>query len=177
MPPDNRLERMIARLAAQRDCLARAIELIADLPGPVLEFGLGKGRTYDFLRARLPDRALFAFDREIHCPADCVPPPGRLFLGEFRDTLPEARDRLAGTAALAHFDVGSEDLERDSALVAWLAPAAAPLLRAGAAVVSDRPMTAPGWREIALPDGVGDGRHHLYRVEKSPEDTPGFTTS
>ncbi len=177
MSPDNRLERMIARLAAQRDCLARAIALIADLPGPALEFGLGKGRTYDFLRKRLSGRALFAFDREIHCPPDCVPPPERLFLGEFRDTLPEARARLAGTAALAHFDVGSEDPDRDAALVAWLAPAAAPLLRVGAAVVSDRPMRAPGWREIALPQGVGDGLHHLYRVEELPENTPGFTTS
>jgi len=177
MPPDNRLERMIDRLVAQRDCLARAAALIAALPGPVLEFGLGKGRTYDFLRTRLPERELLAFDREIHCPADCVPPPGRLFLGEFRDTLPEARARLAGTAALAHFDVGSEDLDRDAALVAWLAPAAAPLLRTGAAVVSDRPMAAPGWREIALPEGVGDGRHHLYRVEETPGNMTGFTTS
>lgn len=174
MTTANRLERMIDRLVAQRDCLTLAIAMIGALPGPALEFGLGKGRTYDFLRARLPDREIFVFDREIHCPADCVPPAGHLFLGEFRDTLPEARRRLGeGCAALAHFDVGSEDLARDAALVAWLAPAAAPLMRAGAAVVADRPMAAPGWRPVALPPGLGDGRHFVYRVESAP----GFTAS
>jgi len=174
MTTGNRLDRMIARLVAQRDCLTLAIAMIGKLPGPVLEFGLGKGRTYDFLRARLADREIFVFDREIHCPPDCVPPAGRLFLGEFRETVPEARRALGDhCAALAHFDVASEDRARDAELIAWLAPAAAPLMRPGAAVVADRPMAAPGWRAVALPSGLGDGRHFVYRVESAS----GFTAS
>lgn len=165
MVATNRLESMIRRLTAQRNCLALAIELIAEMPGPVLEFGLGKGRTYDFLRNRLPDRCIFAFDRDIHCPPDCLPAPDRLFLGDFRVTLPEALGRIGTPAALAHFDVGSEDLAADARLVAWLAPAAAPLLRPGAVVVSDRAMAVPVWRAQSLAPGTGDGNHFVYRVE------------
>ncbi|MFQ5786072.1 MAG: class I SAM-dependent methyltransferase [Alphaproteobacteria bacterium] len=166
MAASNRLERMIDRLNAQRNCLALAIELTTGLPGPVIEFGLGKGRTYDFLRTRLPERAIFVFDREIHCPADCLPPPERLLLGDFRDTVPDALARIGEPAALLHFDVGSGDLEADAALVAWLAPAAAPLARRGAVVVADRAMTVAGWRELALDPGTGDGAHFVYRVER-----------
>ena len=31
--------------------------------GPVIELGLGNGRTYDHLRERLPGRRIIAFDR------------------------------------------------------------------------------------------------------------------
>ena len=53
----SRLDSFIRRLQAQRACLEVAIARIADLPGPVLEFGLGNGRTYDHLRELLPTRA------------------------------------------------------------------------------------------------------------------------
>ncbi len=165
MAATNRLERMIDRLTAQRDLLARAIALVGDLPGPVLEFGLGKGRTYDFLRERLPGREIFAFDRELHCPPDCVPDAAHLLLGEFRDTVPGALARIGAAAALAHFDVGTEDRAADAALVAWLGPATAPLLRPGALVVADREMRVAGWTAAPLDATLGDRRHYLYRVE------------
>ncbi len=165
MAATNRLERMIERLTAQRDLLAQAIERVADLPGPVLEFGLGKGRTYDFLRERLPGREIFAFDRELHCPPDCVPDAAHLLLGDFRDTVPGALARIGAAAALAHFDVGTEDLAADAALVAWLGPAAAPLLRPGGGVVADREMRVAGWTPAPLDATLGDGRHYLYRVD------------
>ena len=165
MTASNRLERMIDRLTAQRDLLARAIDLVGDLPGPVLEFGLGKGRTYDFLRERLPEREIFAFDRELHCPPDCVPDAAHLLLGEFRDTVPGALARIGAAAALAHFDVGTEDRAADAALVAWLGPAAAPLVRPGGAVVADREMRVAGWTAAPLDATLGDRRHYLYQVE------------
>ncbi|MGH6887075.1 MAG: class I SAM-dependent methyltransferase, partial [Geminicoccales bacterium] len=46
----SRLDSFIRRLEAQRACLDLAAARIADLPGPVLELGLGNGRTYDHLR-------------------------------------------------------------------------------------------------------------------------------
>ena len=49
----SRLDSFIRRLQAQRACLDRAAELVRDLPGPVVEIGLGNGRTYDHLRRRL----------------------------------------------------------------------------------------------------------------------------
>jgi len=159
----NRLDRMILRLTTQRDLLRWAVSLAAGLPGPVLEFGLGKGRTYDFLRDLCGDREIFAFDREIHCPADCLPGADHLFLGEFGDGLPAAVARLGPVAALAHFDVGSEDRAADARLVAWLGPAATALLRPGALVVTDRAMTVDGWQRLDPPE-AGDGDHHVYRV-------------
>ena len=48
----------------------------ATLPGHVLEVGLGKGRTYDRLRTLFPQRAIYAFDRELHCPARLRPRRG-----------------------------------------------------------------------------------------------------
>ncbi len=161
----NRLDRMIGRLTAQRDCLMLAFGMIAGLPGPVLEFGLGKGRTYDFLRTRLPDREIYAFDRDIYCLPDCLPDADYLVLGEFQDTVPQMPARIGATAALLHFDVGSDDRGLDAELVAWLASAAAPLARPGAVVVADRPMAHPAWRPETLPPGVGDGSHFVYRVE------------
>ena len=60
----SRLERFIRRLRAQRACPDAAESLVRDLEGPVLEFGLGNGRTYDHLRQRFPDREIFVFERQ-----------------------------------------------------------------------------------------------------------------
>ena len=45
----SRLDSVIRRLRAQQACLERAAALIRGLPGPVFEWGLGNGRTYDHL--------------------------------------------------------------------------------------------------------------------------------
>ncbi len=84
---DSRLDRMIARLTTQRRALERAAEEIGGLPGPVLEIGLGKGRTYSHLRKLFPERTIIAFDRDLHAPADAAPAGDDLVLGDFRDTL------------------------------------------------------------------------------------------
>ena len=60
----NRLDRMIARLTTQRACLSAALALITDIPGPILEIGFGKGRSYDFLRHAAPSREIYAFDHD-----------------------------------------------------------------------------------------------------------------
>jgi hypothetical protein len=103
----SQLDLMIARLTMQRDCLDLAARLIGDLPGPVLEIGLGKGRTYDHLRRRLPEREIIALDRDLHAPAAAAPEGDQLVLGEFfpcrfRDHERRRRRRpgaLAGAAA------------------------------------------------------------------------------
>ena len=163
-PVENRLDRMIRRLTTQRALLGHAARLIADLPGPVLEFGLGKGRTYDFLRTILAGREIFAFDREVHCPLECVPDPGHLILGPFEETVAGAAARIGSPGALAHFDVGSEDRAHDARLVGWLGPAAAPLMAPGAVVVADRAMTVAGWIPLVPPADGASGTHFLYRV-------------
>jgi len=160
----SRLDSFIRRLEAQRACLDRAAALVAGLAGPVLELGLGNGRTYDHLRARLPGRDIFVFERAVSAHPDCVPPADRLVLGDLRETLPAARPRFAGRAALAHLDIATGDAAASRALAASLAPLVAPLLRDGAIVVSEPPLVVAGWEAVALPDGVAPGRYHLYRA-------------
>ena len=55
----SRLDSFIRRVSAQRDCLNMAKDMIADVPGPILELGLGNGRTFDHLRELFPDLARF----------------------------------------------------------------------------------------------------------------------
>jgi hypothetical protein len=162
----SRLDSFIRRLEAQRACIERAAALIRHVVGPILELGLGNGRTFDHLRAILPGRDIFVFEREIAAHPDCIPTPDRLILGDLRETLPASRARFPASAALAHLDIATGEAAASRALAAALAPLIAPLLRVGAIVVSEPPLEVPGWRAVALPDGVRPGRYHLYRVEQ-----------
>ena len=161
----SRLERMIRRLKGQQACLDRIAARLAEVPGPVLEIGLGKGRTYDHLRRLLPEREIYVFDREIHAFKDCIPPDDRLYLGEFHATIPKALTRFRGEVALANADFGRSDAEADAALAAWLGPQLAAFVRPGGYVLSDQPLAHQRLRALALPDGAEEGRIHLYQAQ------------
>ena len=160
----SRLDSFIRRLEAQRACLDRAVELVHELPGPVLELGLGNGRTYDHLRERLPGREIFVFEREVAAHPGCIPPARYLVLGDLLDTVPRAAQRLPAPAALVHADIGSGDEAATLRLAAALAPHIRRLMAPGGVVASDQPMAIPGLRALPLPVGVVDGRYYLYRA-------------
>ena len=61
----SRLDSFIRRLEAQRACLDLAARRSPICRGPVLELGLGNGRTYDHLRELLPLREIFVFERDV----------------------------------------------------------------------------------------------------------------
>lgn len=130
---------MIDRLSAQQLHLDDAAAQISGVTGPVLEIGLGKGRTYDHLRKRFPDRDIFVFDGSVHAPAEVVPPADRLIIGDFRETLAATVGTLA-PAALIHADLGSDDRAADAALAASIAPVLPHLLAADGLLLSDREM-------------------------------------
>ena len=113
----SRLESFIRRLEAQRACLDLAARMIGALPGNVLEFGLGNGRTYDHLRSLFSSRDIFVFDRQVAAHPDCIPAADRLFVGDFIDTLPRAATQLGANSALAHLDVGSGDVAASRSLL------------------------------------------------------------
>jgi hypothetical protein len=161
----SRLDSFIRRLQAQRACLELAARQIRDLPGPVLELGLGNGRTYDHLRELLPEREIFVFEREVKAHPDCIPDAAHLILGDVRATLPQARRRLPGPAALAHSDVGTGDAARNTELAAWLGGLLPPLLAKGAWIVSDQPLRSPALASQAPPSGIARDRYFLYQVE------------
>jgi hypothetical protein len=158
------LERMIDRLTVQRDALAWAQAAVAGsghgldggqdggLDGLVLEIGLGKGRTYDHLRRLFPEQNILAFDLDVRVPPDLRPADDRLFVGDFRETLPRAASRFGRCARLAHADFGSTDRNHDRGQAEWLAPLIDALMLPGGIVLSDRPLDGPGWTRLALPN-------------------------
>lgn len=160
----SRLELMILRVTAQRDCLNAAAERIAGLPGVVLELGLGNGRTYDHIRSLMPDREIFVFDREVAAHPDCIPDDAHMLVGKFKDTIPGASARIHAPAALVHGDFGSAYPERDAALAAWLGPALVPLVQPGTIVVTDRALTTVPWDDEPLPPEIEPGVYFMYRV-------------
>ena len=162
--PMSRLDSFLRRLTAQRDCLDRAAGLVAGLPGPVLEVGLGNGRTYDHLRAILPGREIFVFDRHVDAHPDCIPDADHLLLGDFFSVLPRAGARIGALAALAHCDTGSGDSEASRQQAARLASLIDALMAPGGIVVSDQPMGMPRWQLLPLPDGVAPGRYYMWQV-------------
>ncbi len=159
----SRLDSFIRRLEAQRACLDFACAAIADLPGPVLELGLGNGRTFDHLRERLPGRAIFVFERDPKPHPDCWPDPDRLIVGDLADTLPRAAARLPAPAALVHADLGTGDAAHNARLAAWLSRMLPPLLAAGGLVVADQELGAPTLEPLPPPPPVQPGRYFLYR--------------
>jgi hypothetical protein len=160
----SRLDSAIRRLTAQRACLDAAIGMIAGRDGPVLELGLGNGRSYDHLRAALPGRAIFVFDRRAEAHPDCMPDDDHLILGDFHDTLPVAATRFGATAVLAHCDIGSGRPEADAQLAAFVAGALAGLLAPGAVVAADQALDTPALAALDLPAGVDPGRYFMYRA-------------
>jgi hypothetical protein len=164
------LDRMIRRLTAQRECLEWAFGQIAALPGPVLEFGLGNGRSYDHLRTHLPDRDIYVFDNRVASHPACIPPDDRILLGDFRDTARQAVERFAGTVAMIHGDVGSSDWPASRALAAELALSWVKLLQPGGLLVSDQQVAAAGLVEVTI-DRQVPGHYYLLRRVSGTEES------
>ncbi len=160
----SRLDSVIRRLRAQRACLQRAAAMIRDLPGPVLELGLGNGRTYDHLRETLPDREIFVFEREVAADPDCVPDAAHLLLGDIHETLPAAVARIGPNVALIHSDLGTGDAELNSRLAAFVAVHLPSLLRPGGVVISDQDLNLEGAEPLPLPEGVQPGRYFMCQA-------------
>lgn len=160
----SRLDSFIRRLEAQRACLDRAAELIADIPGPVFELGLGNGRTYDHLRERFPAREIFVFEMKISAHPDCIPDAEHLFLGDVLEQLPAALPRFRGEVALVHADIGSGVVADNRRLAASLSAILPPFLSSGALVVTDQEMSIVGAEALELPASVAPGRYHMARA-------------
>ncbi len=154
----SRLESHIRRCQAQCQCIERAAELMAELPGPVLEVGLGNGRTYSHIREHLPEREIFAFDRQIAAHPDCIPDDDHIFLGEITETLPLAVARFAGRIPLVHVDLAPE-------VICDIAHHLPKLLCPGGIAITQAEAKAEGLVPLELPEGIAPGRYFIYRVD------------
>ncbi|UYN94870.1 MAG: hypothetical protein KIT25_23100 [Enhydrobacter sp.] len=160
----SRLDSFIARMQAQRDCLNFLKPHVDRMPGPIVDVGLGNGRTYDHLRELFPRRDIYVFERKVAAHPDCIPPADRLFLGEAQETIPAAAQRLGATAALVHTDLGTGDHEANMAMAGWLGPALDLLVRPQGFVVANQPLAVSRWSRLADPPGVARDRYFLYRA-------------
>lgn len=138
--------------------------MIADVPGPVLELGLGNGRTFDHLRELFPDREIFVFDRRVAAHPDCIPDDDHMIVGDITETLSDALTRLGAPAALAHCDIGTGEKDSNARLIATIAPMVNALMASGGIVCSDQEYSVEGWEAQPLPDGVNPGRYFINRV-------------
>jgi hypothetical protein len=156
----SRLDSFIRRLTAQRDILNAIGDLVKETEGPVLEFGLGNGRTYDHLRAILPNRRIIAFDREVRSYSASTPPAENMVTGDIR----ESGQAFVGIgAALAHADIGTGHDEIDAITLTWLPQLMAGVLAKDGIAVSGLPLQHPDLSPLSLPAGIKEGRYFLYR--------------
>lgn len=159
-----RLDIFIDRMVSQRACLDHAVMQTAQLGGPVFELGLGNGRTYDHLRARLGDRDIWVFERAVASHPDSTPPDDRLILGDVLETLVAALDRFGPTARLIHADLGGHNLEKNDRFARMISPLVEPLLAPGGLMVSSDRMYFDALEEQPLPGGAVPGRCFIYRA-------------
>lgn len=160
----SRLDIFIARMVSQRACLNHAAALTADMPGPVIELGLGNGRTYHHMIEIMPDRPIFVFERSPAAHPDSTPPDDMLILGDVRETLPQALERFGSTASLVHADLGGHDLAMNDAFARLVSPLVEPLLAPGGLMVSSDRMYFDHLEEQPLPDGAVPGRCFIYKA-------------
>ena len=160
----SRLDSLIKRFIAQRACLNHTATLIADVPGPVFELGLGNGRSYDHLREIFPGREVFAFDKSVSAHPRCIPDADHMIVGDIRETLKYCLPRTGGKAALIHVDLGNGDPTYGMALTAWASPLVASRVLPNGVVVSDAVLDLPDFEPLPLPDDVQPGRIHFYRA-------------
>lgn len=160
----SRLDSFIARMQAQRDCLNFLKPAVDRLDGPILEIGLGNGRTYDHLRDLFPARDIYVFERQVAAHPDCIPADDRLFLGDADRSIPLAAAKLGATAALIHTDLGTGDHAANVAMGKWLGPALDALAGSGGYILANQSLDVARWQRLPEPPGVPKDRYFLYRV-------------
>ncbi|MGY5805984.1 class I SAM-dependent methyltransferase [Rhizobium sp. LEGMi12c] len=156
----SRLDSFIRRLSAQRDILNAVADEVRMLDGPVLELGLGNGRTFDHLRELFPDRRIIAFDRAVNAYGPSMPSADNLVLGEIKDT---TKTFIGTDASLAHADIGTGYEDKDAITLTWLPRIMAGVLASGGLAVSGLPLDHPDLEALPLPSTVKDGRYFIYR--------------
>lgn len=156
----SRLDSFIRRLTAQRDILNH-VQADLGLPdGPVMEVGLGNGRTFNHLRELFPQRRIIAFDRAMGAHASSVPDEDNLVIGEISDT---AQAYVGVDAALVHADIGTGYPEKDAVTLTWLPQLVAGMLGPNGVAVSGLPLDDERLAPLEVPTSVPENRYFLYR--------------
>lgn len=157
----SRLDSVIRRLSAQRDCLGWAVAHAPD--GAVLDLGLGNGRTYHHLREIAPERDVYVIDRRMAAHPSSVPPDEYFLEGEAEPMVEALAARIGRTVALAHYDLGNGVPENDVPLAKAIAALLPKVLCDGAIIVANAEMD--GFEQLPTPEGVAPGRYFIQRYK------------
>lgn len=159
----SRLQSFLNRMTAQKLLIEHAAPMIADVSGPVVDLGLGSGRSFDHFRTVLPGREIFALDRRVDAPPGYIPDAHFMIVGEIRETLQYCQPRLGAPVALIHNDLGTGDDLANYCIAQWLAPLIDRLMAVDGIVLTSFPMDLPRCREAVLPEGIARNRYHIYK--------------
>lgn len=163
MSKKSRLDTFLIRLTAQKAILEHLAACIGEVDGPVLELGLGNGRTFDHLRMLLPEREIFVFDRAISAHPRSIPDGRHMVLGEIRETLAYCAPRVGALAALVHCDLGTGDETSDLARGDWLSELIPPLTAPGGYVASGVELDMKGFVRQPQPPVAEASSYRIYR--------------
>ncbi|GLS21609.1 hypothetical protein GCM10007874_46260 [Labrys miyagiensis] len=163
------LDNFITRMMAQRTCIDLSRDLIRDVEGPILEFGLGHGRTYDHILQTFPDRDVYVFEKVVSPNVFVRPPEALLFEGDIHETVKTAAARLPRKAAMAHSDLGLRDRDGAVPIVASIIEYLPGLIAPGGLYISNTDISLvhgkvpPAYTELDTPE-VPKGRYFIYRL-------------
>ena len=118
----SRLDFHIEQKIAQRDSIDLAARRLVGCPGWIVEFGLGRGRSYSHLAERFPDREIYCFDRELATYSRWARPPERVRSSATSPTVladPAVQARFRGRVILAHLDLAWGDGRRTHRSTGW----------------------------------------------------------
>ncbi|MCM2475450.1 hypothetical protein HGO38_18370 [Rhizobium sp. CG5] len=156
----SRLDAFIMRMTAQRDILNSIAGNVVLPDGPILEIGLGNGRTYSHLREQFPKRRIIAFDRVVGAHKSSVPDMENMVLGEIAET---GQTFVGCGAALVHADIGTGYDDRDAVTLTWLPQMVSGMLAVGGYAVSGLRLEAPELERLSIPIHLPPERYFLYR--------------
>ncbi len=157
----SRLDSVIRRLTAQRDCLGWAVHHAP--AGPCLDIGLGNGRTYHHLREIAPGRDLWTIDRAMKAHPSSIPPPEFYLEGEAVEMIGVLAERIGRGLALVHYDLGIGVPEQDRPLADAVGAVLTQVLAPGALIVTNAKFA--DYPELPLPEGVPEGRYFIQCAE------------
>ncbi|MGV1770038.1 class I SAM-dependent methyltransferase [Agrobacterium vitis] len=156
----SRLDSFINRMSAQRDLLNHVRDHYPLPEGPVLEIGLGNGRTFSHLRENFTGRRIIAFDRQLGAHKSSIPPESDLVLGEIDQT---GQAFIGCGAAFVHADIGTGYPDRDAVTLTWLPDMVVGMLRPGGYALSGLPLDHEALEPLPVLEHIEKDRYFFYR--------------
>ncbi|MEO0791079.1 MAG: class I SAM-dependent methyltransferase [Pseudomonadota bacterium] len=131
--------------------------------GPILEVGLGNGRTYSHLLGRLPGRRVIVFDKDVKAHPMSRPAPEDFVRGQVQETVRDFADASGRKAVMIHSDIGDGTGATEADILTWIASVYASATAPGALVLCTQALDDPCFERLADPVPKYAARYGIYR--------------